>query len=73
MEDAYQKCGWNVHIFTNSGISDHEGLANFHSDQDFANLEWGGNIVGAPSDDVSNGNVQLIRLSTLINDLVAKR
>ena len=48
MNAAYDKCNWKVKIMTQTAVSDrdHEGKANFFSDNAFANLEWGGTIIG---------------------------
>ena len=43
---AYDKCNWNVKIMTQTAVSNHEGTANFYSDNAFENLEWGGTIIG---------------------------
>ena len=46
LNDAYDKCNWKVKILTQTAVSDHDGITNFYSDHDNANLEWGGTVFG---------------------------
>ena len=46
MNTAYDKCNWKVKILTQTAVSDHDGIANFYSDHDNENLEWGGTVFG---------------------------
>ena len=49
LNDAYGKCNWKVKILTQTAVSDHDGITNFYSDHDNANLEWGGTVFGDES------------------------
>ena len=46
LNNAYEKCNWKVKILTQTAVSDHDGITNFYSDHDNANLEWGGTVFG---------------------------
>ena len=46
LNDAYDQCNWKVKILTQTAVSDHDGITNFYSDHDNANLEWGGTVFG---------------------------
>ena len=77
----YQKChGWNVHFFTESGVSNKNGVTKFFSDNSHANFEWGGGILppeimqtSKKTDGNKYKNVTLIRLSEFVNQVVANR
>ena len=46
MEQSYRSCGWRVKIYTETAVSDHYGVTEFYSDNDFKHNEWGGSILG---------------------------
>ena len=46
MERSYRSCGWRVKIYTETAVSDHYGVTEFFSDNDFEHNEWGGSILG---------------------------
>ena len=52
LNNAYEKCNWKVKILTQTAVSDHDGITNFYSDHDNANLEWGGTVFGNESFDI---------------------
>ena len=45
IESRYNQCGWKVKIMTQSGVSDHDGISRFYTDEAYQNLEWGGGIL----------------------------
>ena len=79
VESSYNKCGWNVKFFTQSAVSDHNGMTQFYSDDDVNNLEWGGGILAPDVNNIAiepkrhNHNVTLIRLSEFLQTVVATR
>ena len=79
VESSYNKCGWNVKFFTQSAVSDHNGMTQFYSDDDVNNLEWGGGILAPDINNIAiepkrhNHNVTLIRLSEFLQTVVATR
>ena len=79
VESSYKKCGWNVRFFTQSAVSDHNGITQFYSDEAYDYLEWGGGILAPDVNNIAiepkrhNHNVTLIRLSEFLKDVVATR
>ena len=79
VESSYNKCGWNVRFFTQSAVSDHNGMTQFYSDEAYDYLEWGGGILAPNFNNIAvepkhhNHNVTLIRLSEFLKDVVATR
>ena len=41
-------------ILTQTAVSDHDGITNFYSDHDNANLEWGGTVFGNESFEIQS-------------------
>ena len=54
LNNAYEKCNWKVKILTQTAVSDHDGITNFYSDHDNANLEWGGTVFGNESFEIQS-------------------
>jgi hypothetical protein len=84
IESAYQNCGWNVKMLTETAASNHNGIGRFYTDESYQNMEWGGgvlppNIINIAVDQVSNKhtaayrNVTLLRLSDFLKNVVGKR
>ena len=79
LEKSYKKCGWFVRFFTESAVSDREGVGQFYTDEDQKALEWGGGIL--PPDVITIAKnrtenykqVRLIRLASFIREVVATR
>ena len=58
IESAYQNCGWNVKMLTETAASNHNGIGRFYTDESYQNMEWGGgvlppNIINIAVDEVS--------------------
>ena len=84
IEKSYNECGWKVKFMTNSGVSDHNGIGTFYSDEAFKNNEWGGgilppriinNVKNNSNDDkgLDFKNISVIRLSDFLINVVGKR
>ena len=84
IEKSYNECGWKVKFMTNSGVSDHNGIGTFYSDEAFNLNEWGGGIlppriinkVKDTSNDDKGFNlkkISVIRLSDFLMNVVGKR
>lgn len=46
MEESYRSCGWRMKIYKETAVSDHYGVTEYFSDNDFKHYEWGGSILG---------------------------
>ena len=84
METEYNQCGWKVKIMTQSGVSDHNGISKFFTDEAYQNLEWGGGVLPPKIINIAKNNVKnkensnitdvtLIRLSDFLKDIVGTR
>ena len=84
VESSYKKCGWRVKFFTETAVSDHNGVTQFYTDEALKNLEWGGGILPPDINNIAlhtvNGtkiknssNVMLLRLSDFLKNVVGTR
>ena len=84
IQKSYDECGWKVKFMTNSGVSDHNGIGAFYSDEAFNLNEWGGgilppiiinNVKNNSNDDqgLNFRNISVIRLSDFLINMVGKR
>ena len=84
IEKSYNECGWKVKFMTNSGVSDHNGIGTFYSDEAFNLNEWGGGIlppriINKVKDNSKDDkgfnfkNISVIRLSDFLINVVGKR
>ena len=84
VESSYNKCGWRVKFFTETAVSDQNGVTQFYTDEAIKNLEWGGGILPPDINNIAvhtvNGtkiknsiNVMLIRLSDFLKNVVGTR
>ena len=76
IETSYRKCGWRVWFYTETAVSNREGTATFYTDADNKHLEWGSGIISPEMNKIANhtvSKVNLIRLSSFLQDVVGKR
>ena len=58
IESRYNQCGWKVKIMTQSGVSDHDGISRFYTDEAYQNLEWGGGILPPNIINIAKDNIK---------------
>ena len=74
LETAYKQCGWKVKIFTDTAVSDHEGITTFYTDDVEPKNEWGASIVQDNLNLVrSVESVKLLHLSKYVNEIIGSR
>ena len=77
LEEGYKNCGWKVHFYTKTGISDNDGTVTFYSDNDGKGRYRLGTILSPEKSNTAkrktNHTINLIRLSSFVNNIVATR
>ena len=46
IQQEYAKCGWSVHFYTETAVSNYNGVTDFYTDNKQYNNEMGAGIVG---------------------------
>ena len=83
LERTYKKCGYFVHFFTETAVSDHSGTATFYAGSDNSRIDAAGGIMHpsiskqarlrATKTRKTSTQVMLVRLADFLRDTVAKR
>ena len=78
LESSYNRCGWKVRIFTETAVSDHNGVAQFFTNAKYQNMERGGGILPPHINKIAKNipnymKVTLVRLSEFLKRVVGNR